>query len=152
MIEAPRWTRFHETCTEGATLRFVAENRLAISTDSWLGLGTVRSSFGCTNTTRCGDHELTVVQISSGMLKVQQDILGVTCSSDNRKTQCLYQIECGGEGEAGCLVYGPSWLRSEVDESAANWTDATGQGIPAGEMPNAQRQGGNEFGYQPGDG
>lgn len=60
MIESPRWTRFAETCTEGATLKFVAENRLAIQTRSWLGFGVVRSSAGCTNTTRCGDHMNTV--------------------------------------------------------------------------------------------
>ena len=149
IIESPRWTRFVETCTEGATLKFVAENRLAIQTSSWLGIGTVRSSMGCTNTTRCGDNMNTVVQLSSGMLKVQHDILGVTCDSDTRKERCLYQIECGGRDEAGCLIYGPGWLREEVIETKANWTDDAGQPIPEDEIPKAE---GNQFQYRRGDG
>lgn len=96
-----------------------------------------------------GIHGAQVVQLSSGMLKVQHDVLGVTCSSDPRKTRCMYQIECGGRDEAGCLVYGPGWLRDEVTESAQNWTDGEGNPIPSDEMPATE---GNQFPYQPNDG
>merc|ERR1711939_186225 len=119
IVESPKWTKFNKVCKEGATLHFVAENRLLIRTPDWLGTGTVRSGFPCQNVTRCSDHDLTVVEISSGMLKVQHDILGVTCSSDVTNTQkTLYQIGCGG-GEGGCYVYGPAWIR-EIQQAKAN--------------------------------
>jgi len=114
MVEAPKWAQLNAACAPGSTAQFYAEGRLKMRTDDWSGTGRIRSGFACTNQTRCGSNELTVVQTTSGLYKVQQDILALSCSGDPRGT--LFQIECGG-GTSGCIVYGPTWLRAESQEA-----------------------------------
>lgn len=141
MVESPKWARFNEVCTPGASITFLAEGRLKIVTAGWPGTARVRSGFGCVNVTRCGDHDLTVVVVDRAIHQVQQDVQAVTCSSDPRSPPTLYQLECGG-AHSGCVVYGPRHLAAAAEARLAE-REAN---------PDMPPQEGNPFPYTAGDG
>ena len=118
----------------GATLRFIAELRLAIQSEVWDGTGVVKSSFECTNFTRCGGSQMSIVEVNIAVLKLQHEVMAVRCSTDTRKT--LYQIMCGDSSStSGCVIYGPQWLLKEHEERESPNVRATTDQRKKDEIP-----------------